>query len=154
MQVLSFRMILNILNSFFVVSILFVLGHEKKFLLVAVCTALLSFAFNLLFIPRFGATGAAIVAIGIGGSFQIGFNLYYIYKITCIRLHWGAFRIAVILSLPFFALHYLCNKFIMHDIAFLCIFIFLSSIVYFLLQFFAKNYLVRQLIDIGISKMK
>ena len=154
MQVLSFKMILNMLNSFFVVNVLIVFGYEKKFLLVAVCTALLSFALNLLFIPHYGAIGAAIVAIAIGGCFQIGFNLYYVYKFTNVRLRWGAFRIAVLLSLPFFALNYLCNKLIMNDIAFLFIFVSLSAIVYFALQLLAKNYLLRQMIEIGINRLK
>lgn len=154
MQILSFKLILDMLNGFFVINVLYVFGYEKKFLLIAACTALLSFALNMLFIPRYGAIGAAIVAIAIGGCFQIVFNLYVVYKHTHARLRWRAFPIAVLLSLPFFALHYLCDKLIIHDFAFLCIFISFSVIVYFTLQFLAKNYLVHQMIEIGINKLR
>ena len=154
MQILSFKMILGMLNSFFVINVLFVFGYEKQFLLVAVCTSLLSFALNLLLIPHYGATASAIVAIVIGGCFQFGFNFYFVYKLTHIRLHWRAFRIAVLLSLPFFVLNYLCDRIIIHDFAFLCVFISLSAIVYFALQLLAKNYLVRSIIEIGINRLK
>ena len=154
MQIMSLKVILWVLNNFFVLNVLFVFGLEKKFLLVATCTALLSFAFNWLLIPRFGAIGTAIVSIAIGGLFQIGYNLFFVYKRTNIRLRWNALGLAILLSLSFFVVYYICDKFISHDVLFLSIFIPLSIIAYIALQLLAKNYLARQMWCYAMNKLK
>ena len=153
MKILSLKILIWTFNSFFVYNILLVNGHEKKFFLVTVCTAILSFFFNFLLIPRYGAIGAAIVTIAIVGCFQLGFNLYYVYKLTQTRLSLIAIKIAFLFSLPFFAIYYLCNTFIVHNIMFLFSFAFVSVIIYCALQFAAKNYLILQIVNIALNKL-
>jgi len=153
MQILSFKVILGMINSLFAGYVLMVFGHEKKVLLTVFCTALLSLLLNLLFIPHFGATGAAVIAI-IAESFHAGFSLYFVYKITQIRIQWNTMKVASLFSLPFLLLYYFCNKFITQNLLFLCVFVCFSATVYFTLQLLTKNYLIRQIIDIGINRLK
>jgi O-antigen/teichoic acid export membrane protein len=152
MQILSFKIIAVMFNSFFVVNILMVLGHEKKLLFAVVCTALLSFTLNLLFIPRYGAVGTAAVSL-IAESFEAGLNLYFVYKFTRIKVRWNALGTAAIFALPLFVLYYFCDKFIAQDVTFLFVFVCFSGTVYFTLQLLGKNYLVYQVMEIGINKL-
>jgi O-antigen/teichoic acid export membrane protein len=154
MQILAFKVPFWVFNNFFVLNALFVFGQEKKFLLVVTCTALLSFVLNLFFIPHYGAIGAAIVAVIIGGGFQIGFNLYFVYKCTKVRVRWIAMRTAILCTLPFFALYYICERFISHNVIFLGVFISLSAMMYFMLQIVAKNSLVHQIIENGKNRLR
>ena len=153
MQILSFRVIVVMINCFFAHNILMAFGHEKKILLTASCAAVASFACNLLLIPHYGAIGAAVASI-IAESSQAGLILYFVYKITKIRVRWSAMGVAAFFTLPFFALYYLCNMLVVHDTAFLFVFVSLSAIVYFALQLLTKNYLVQKAMEIGINKLK
>lgn len=151
MQILSFKVIVVMINSFFALNVLMAFGYEKKILVTTFCTALLSCALNLLLIPSYGAIGAAAVAI-IAESFQIVLILYFVYKCTQLRIAWDKMGIALLFTLPIFVIYYFCSKFILHDFAFLCIFVSLATIVYFMLQLVVKNYLVHYLIEVIKNK--
>jgi len=153
MQILSFKLIAVIFNYLFGYSVLMAFGYEKKYLFTVVCTAALSFALNLLLIPRYGAVGAAVTAV-VSESFTAGLILIFVYKFTNIHIYWNAIGIALLFSsLSIFTIYYVCDKFITHNILFLCVFVCFSAIVYFTLQLIAKNYLVRQAVCIGINKL-
>ena len=153
MQILSFNFIFVMFNYLLGFNVLMVFGYEKKYLLTVVCAAFLSFVLNLLFISYYGAMGAAIVAV-VANGFSSGCFLYFVNKFTKIRFRWKAIRTAIVFSLPFFVLYYLFNMLMIHDIMFLCAFVCLSAAVYFFLQFKAKNYLVHQMVELGISRLK
>jgi len=153
LQIISIRVIVVGLNIFFGTNTLLAFGYEKKYMLSVACAALLSFFLNFLFIPRYGATGAAI-AIVIADSFACGIIIYFVYKITLTRVHWKTMGIASLFTLPFFVLYLLCEKFIIDDIAFLSVFVSISVVLYFSLQLLAKNYLVCKVVEIGINRLK
>ncbi len=153
MQILSFKVIVVMINSFFSLNILMAFGNEKKVLIATICTALLSLALNLLLIPRYGAVGASAVAVAAEG-FQIGLLLYFVYKYTQVRVRWSAMGTAVLFTLPFFVLYYFCTKLIAHNLAFLCVFVCSAVVVYFALLLITKNYLMQQLIEIVVGRIK
>jgi O-antigen/teichoic acid export membrane protein len=157
MQILSFKVIVAMLNSFFGKNILMTFGCENKYLIVIFLTALLSFFFNLYLIPKYGAIGASVTSV-VSECFQIGLNLFLVYKFVKIRFYWRNMFIALIFTLPFFVFYFLCNRICGSNIQFLIGFVVVSFSVYMVLQFFmAKNYLLMQIsnqIAISLSKIK
>jgi len=148
MQILSIKLIMVMSNYLFGYSVLMAFGYEKKYLFTVVCAAVFSFVLNMFLIPRYGAIGAAVTAI-VSESFAAGFILFFVYKFTQIRLRWSKIGIALLFStLPFFIIYYICNILIIHRLLFLCVFVSLSIFAYFTLQLTAKNYLVRQAVEI------
>jgi O-antigen/teichoic acid export membrane protein len=145
LQIVSFRIIIVGLNYLFGTNMLLALGHEKKYLLSVICSAVLSFVLNLLLLPHYGAVGAAIVIV-VADFLAFGFILYFVYKVTIIRLRWSTMGISALSTMSFFILYFLCRRFIVHDVAFLCIFISSSVVVYFGLQLMAKNNLVCEIV--------
>jgi len=145
MQILSFKVIVVMINSFFALNVLMALGYEQKYMIAVTCTALLAFVLKLLFIPRYGAIGAAATAIA-AESFEIGLLLYFVFKFTKIRVNWQGLGTASFFSLSFFVLYYFLNRIINNDFHFLYIFVSISILTYFFLQLLTKNDLVIQAI--------
>jgi O-antigen/teichoic acid export membrane protein len=145
MQILSFKIIVVMINSFFGFNILMTFGYENKYAIVLFTCALFSFVLNLIFIPKYGAGGAAATTIA-AESLEVLLNLFLVYKFTKIRINWMSVVLAMICTLPFFVLYFLCNILIQNSVLFLLIFIGLSILVYVILQLFiVKNYLLIQI---------
>jgi O-antigen/teichoic acid export membrane protein len=153
MQILSFKLIIVILNYFFGYSILIAFGYERKYLVTVVCAAIISIALNFFLIPRYGAIGAALTAV-ISEGFSAGLVIFFVYKFTRIHIFYNTIFMSLLFSLlPFLAIYYIFDKIIIHNFLFLCIFIFLSIVVYSMLQLMFKNYLLQQIINIIINKL-
>ncbi|MDR0832722.1 MAG: oligosaccharide flippase family protein [Candidatus Symbiothrix sp.] len=145
MQILSFKVIVVMLNVFFASNVLVALGHENKFLIVLIVTAVLSVILNWFLIPCYGATGAAVTTVVVE-SFELLLSLLFTYKLTTIRMNWKLMGVALLFVLPFFALYVLFNELIENDILFLSVFIGVSALLYLVLQLFvAKNYLLDEI---------
>ncbi|GHT01414.1 heteropolysaccharide repeat-containing protein [Bacteroidia bacterium] len=148
MQILSFKVIAAMINSFFTTSVLAALGHENKFLIVVCLTATVSFILNWIFIPLYGAVGAAITII-ISETTEIFLNLFFVYKFTNIRIKWHVLWQSFLFALPIFLLYFLFNPLIANDILFLSIFAGTSVLLYLISQIYlAKNQLMIHIIDL------
>ena len=153
MQILSFKVIVVMINCFFVFNILMAYGHENKFLIVAALTAVFSFTLNWILIPLYGAVGVSITSVA-AESVEIFLNLFLVYKFTKIRINWKVMLNSFIFALSFFVLYALFSNYIVNDIIFLFIFVISSILVYFSLQFFlAKNYLAVQILNMLANKI-
>jgi O-antigen/teichoic acid export membrane protein len=154
MQILSFKIIVSMVNTFFISNILLAFGYENKFLIVVFFAALFSFVLNLIFIPRYGAVATALVSIT-AEIFEFLIIMFFIYKFTDIRLKWMEMINSFIFTIPFIVLYFLFNKLFRNDVLFLILFIGTSISVYFFLQFFlTRNYLMIQLINSVRQRVK
>jgi O-antigen/teichoic acid export membrane protein len=147
MQILSFKMIAVMINSFFANNILMTFGLEKKFVVVVTTTAIVSFLLNLIFIPKFGAIGAAMINLSTE-SLEIILNLFFVYRLTKIRIKWKSMLQAFLSTLPFLLFYYIFTKIIENDTLFLICFISTSTLLYLFLQLsIFKNPLITQELD-------
>jgi O-antigen/teichoic acid export membrane protein len=144
MQILSFKVILVMINSFFALNILVVFGHENQYLLAMLVTALFSCVMNLYMIPKHGAIGASVTNC-IAETIEIPFNLFFVYRCTSVRINWRHAANAFLMSLPFVGIYFLCNLMIKSTLLFLVIFMAISIALYGMLQLFLlQNYLMLQ----------
>jgi O-antigen/teichoic acid export membrane protein len=150
MQILSFKMIVALINGFLISNILMLLGYESKVMIVLVSTAIISIATNCFLIPSRGAVGAAITSICVE-SFEIACNLFCVHKFTKVRLSWRMLISSVLSALPFGIIYFLVRGFGLNTIWFLVIFIGISIVFYFFMQYFCRNYFVVQMIN-GLFK--
>jgi O-antigen/teichoic acid export membrane protein len=144
MRILSFRVMLVMVNSFFALNILVVFGYENQYLLVTLVTAVFSCAMNLYMIPKYGALGASVTNC-IAETIEIPLNLFFVYRCTSIRINWKYAANAFLMSLPFAGVYFLCNMVIKNTVLFLVVFIAVSAALYGILQLFLlKNYMMLQ----------
>ncbi len=142
MQILSFKVIVVMINSFFALNVLVALGHEKQFLQIVVWTALVSLVMNCFLIPFYGAVGASISAV-IAETIQIFLNLFFVYKATRIRIKWKIMTHSAVCSIPILVLCFLSTRLFSADVSFLIFFVICSGVVYLMIQyFFARNYIL------------
>ena len=153
LQILSLKMIVMAISSFFAHNMLVAVGHEKKVLFAVIIASFISLVLSFLLIPHFGAIGSATVRVVVE-CFNLGLNLFFVYTLTKTRVQWKSIGTAVAFVLPFFAIYYLCAKFFPHNVVFLLVFVCLSSVVYFALQLWQKNYLVQQAVETVLIKLK
>jgi O-antigen/teichoic acid export membrane protein len=147
MQILSFKVIVIMINSFFATNVLIALGYESKFLRAVVLTAIISFVLNWIFIPRFGAVGAAATSV-VAEGFEILLNLFFVYKLTKIRVKWTEMYRSILFTLPIILIYFLLEKWILNPIVFLTVFISTSCFTYLFLQItINKNKLLIQQIQ-------
>jgi O-antigen/teichoic acid export membrane protein len=152
MQILSFKVIVVMINSFFGASILLALGYENKFAKALIGTALFAFIIKWIFIPKFGAIGASWTSLA-AETVEVFLNLYFVYKSTKVRLNWRLIWTSALFTLPLFILYVFFNQIISSDILFIGILIVSSAITYITLQHFvAKNYLMIQIINLITNK--
>jgi O-antigen/teichoic acid export membrane protein len=145
MQILSFKVILVMINSFFAVNILVVFGYENQYLLVMFVAALFSCAMNLYMIPKYGAVGASVTNC-VAETIELPVNLFFVYRCTGIRINWKSAANAFLMSLPFTGVYFLCSLGIKNTLLFLVIFTAISAALYGILQlFFLRNYLMLQI---------
>jgi O-antigen/teichoic acid export membrane protein len=154
MLVLSFKVIVVMINSFLGTSILLALGYENKFVKVLILTAIIAIIIKWIFIPKFGAIGAAWTSLA-AETCEIFFNLYFVYKSTKVRVNWRLIVISSALTIPLPFLYWLFNRIFANDTAFIGVFAIVSALVYIVLQrFVAKNYLMIQISNLVINKLK
>jgi O-antigen/teichoic acid export membrane protein len=153
MQILSFKIIAVILNTFLGSNIFITFGHEKKFLVAIILTSIFSLMMNLVLIPRYGATGASITSL-MSECFEILPLLFILFRFTKIRIHINVLFISILFTVPFLALYYLFNKIIDNDMIFFVTFISACAMLYLTLhRYWAKNYLIIQLMNLIINKI-
>ncbi|MDR1581884.1 MAG: flippase [Prevotellaceae bacterium] len=154
MQILSFKVIVVMINSFLGTSILLALGYDNKFVKVLIWTALFAFIIKWIFIPKFGAVGASWTSLA-AETIEVFLNLYFVYKFTKIRLNWRFIWTSILFTFPLFILYVFFNRIITNDILFIGILVVSSAVTYITLQrFVAKNYLVIQIINLITNKFK
>ncbi len=154
MQILSFKVFLAMINSFFSLNVLMAMGFEIKFLTVLIITAVFSLTANLLLIPVLGAVGAAATSVA-AEAVQMALNLLFVYKFTRVRLSWRQAGVALLYSSLIVALYFVCNGVIENNVVFLCVFMTFASAAYFSAQFFvARNQLLAQLADSLTGRIK
>jgi len=154
MQILSFKVIVVMINSFLGTSILLAFGYENKFVKVLVITAIFAFVIKWIFIPEFGAVGASWTSLAAEAG-EVFLNLYFVYRCTKVRLNWSLILTAILFSLPLFILSALLNRIVTNDTMFICLLVLTSAITYIALQrFIAKNYLMIQLDNLIMNKFR
>jgi O-antigen/teichoic acid export membrane protein len=153
MQILSVRVFISLINSLFAWNILMALGYENKFLMIVIATGILSVTLNWILIPHYGATGAAVTSLA-AECFEMPLVLFIVHKFTEVRVKWRKMFVSILFTLPLFALYALVNNLISNNIAFLCTFIAIAIASYFSLQLVVRNYLVMQIINLCINKLK
>ncbi|MGL4347434.1 MAG: flippase [Chitinophagaceae bacterium] len=155
MQILSLNIIFSMMNIFFVTNVLIILGYEKKYLFTVIITAIFSFILNLICIPRLGAIGASIGSV-FAQSFEMFLNLYFVYKLTPIRVKWINMIKATICSIAIVAIYWIMDTCIITtSLSFLVIFIGASALVYLILQrYIARNYILIDTITLLKKRLK
>jgi O-antigen/teichoic acid export membrane protein len=154
MQILSFKIIAIIINVFLSQNILMAFGYENKLLITVILTAIFSLIMNLALIPRFGAVGATITSL-IAEYLEVLLQICMLFRFTKIRISIKTLFTSTFFTLPFLAPYYLFNNTIENDTAFLATFIITCILSYIILQrYWVKNYLIVQLMNSIISKMK
>jgi O-antigen/teichoic acid export membrane protein len=154
MQLLSFNIIATVINIFLSQNILMVFGYENKLLITVILTAIFSLIVNLILIPRYGAVGAAITSL-ISKYFEVVLQVCMLFHFTKIRINMSVLFISASLSLPFFVLYLLFNRVIENNTVFLTAFISICILIYIILQrYYVKNYLIVQLMNLIINKIK
>jgi O-antigen/teichoic acid export membrane protein len=152
-QILSFKIIVIISNIFLSQNILMAFGYENKLLITVTFTAIFSVIMNLMFIPRYGAIGAAITAL-ISECFEVLLQIFILFRFTKIRIKVNVLFISILFALPFFIFYHLFNMIIKDNITFLTMLICVCTLLYLVLQrYWAKNYLIIQLMNLIINKI-
>jgi O-antigen/teichoic acid export membrane protein len=144
MQIGSFVIIAIGLNNLNGIQILTSLGFDKQFFISVLGGAIANFILNLLLIPQYGASGAALSSVY--AELQILFtNEYFVRKYTPIKItNWSDPLKSILGVILFFPITYSLS-YIVDGWLFVISSVILCSVVYFSAEYYLKNSMIGQI---------
>lgn len=153
MKVLSFLVIIIPFGSLIQMHIFLPNGKERYMLYATLCGAVVNFALDMLFIPRFGTNGAAVATVvaelGVTSMCILLSKVYFsFYNVFFAIIQY------VCACIPMLFVFIICKILFEKNLVCIIIEIILCIIVYFMMLLFEKNEFILQISVLILNKVK